>query len=223
MAKPQPSYAPPLSNSWGGASTPSTPSPQMTINEANATFTCQPTQHPQTVSPLQHWDNRNPQTKEDLAEEYLGKSNVEVLLNAKLLEDVDQLAKELENMVDVGQLPFPAPHPSFIPQPSPGPQITHLPPHMVPKAPPSAPPNPVQQLVQVLMAIGQNIPQPPHPGKQPDSGMPLFDSSNSEDLRMFLLQCQITFNSYIPATVCDAHHESILHDQLSEEVGTGMV
>ncbi len=88
---------------------------QVAINEANAIFTRRPTPHPQTNSPLQHQDDRNPQMKEDPAEYYLGKSDAEVLLNTESLEEVDQLAEELENTVDVGQLPFPGPHPSFIP------------------------------------------------------------------------------------------------------------
>src|SRR5258708_26107437 len=88
---------------------------QVAINEANAIFTHRPTPHPQTNSPLQHWDDRNPQMKEDPAEYYLGESDTEVLLNTELLEEADQLAEELENTVDVGQLPFPGHHPLFIP------------------------------------------------------------------------------------------------------------
>src|SRR5258708_14342480 len=127
---------------------------------------------------------------------------MEVLLNTKVLEGADQLPEELENTVDVGQLPFPSPHASFIPQPSPGPQVAHLPPHIPPKGPPLSPPDPVQQLVQALMAIGQNIHQPP-PAPVPQTNSQTwvhppntFDGSNLEDLRTFLLQCQIMFNSY---------------------------
>src|SRR5260221_593352 len=119
----------------GGLTTSPPSAAQVAINEANAIFTHRPTPHPQTNSPLQHWDNRNPQMKEDPAEYYLGESDVEVLLNTESLEEVDQLAEELKNTVDVGQLPFPGPHPSFIPRPSPGPQVTQLPPHIPPKGP----------------------------------------------------------------------------------------
>src|SRR5258707_521562 len=99
----------------GGPTTSPPSAAQVAINEANTIFTHRPTPHPQTNSPLQHWDDRNPQMKEDPAEYYLGESDAEVLLNTKSLEEVDQLAKELENTVDVGQLPFPGPCPSFIP------------------------------------------------------------------------------------------------------------
>src|SRR5258706_13417246 len=77
---------------------------QVAINEANTIFTCRPTPHPQTNSPLQCRDDRNLQTKEDLAKYYLGESDAEVLLNTESLEEADQLAEELENTVDVGQL-----------------------------------------------------------------------------------------------------------------------
>src|SRR6266436_1864108 len=93
----------------GGPTTLPPSAAQVAINEANTIFTCRPTPHPQTNSPLQHQDNRNLQTKEDPAEYYLGKSDAEVLLNTESLEEVDQLAEELENTVDTGQLPFLAP------------------------------------------------------------------------------------------------------------------
>src|SRR5258708_29154650 len=154
----------------GGLTTLPPSAAQVAINEANAIFTHRPTPHPQTTSPLQHQDDRNPQMKEDLAEYYLGKSDVEVLLNTESLEEADPLAEELENTVDMGQLPFPGPCPSFIPQPSPSPQVAHLPPHIPPKGPPLSPPNPVQQLVQALMVIRQNIHQPlPAPAPQTNS------------------------------------------------------
>src|SRR5258708_7139721 len=122
----------------GGPTTSPPSAVQVAINEANTIFTCRPTPHPQTNSPLQHRDNRNPQMKEDPAEYYLGESDAEVLLNTKSLEEVDQLAEELKNTVDMGQLPFLGPHPLFIPQPSPSPQVTQLPPHIPPKGPPQA-------------------------------------------------------------------------------------
>ena len=99
----------------GGPTTSPPLAVQVAINEANTVLTCRPTPHPQTTSPLQHQDDRNPQTKEDPAEYYLGKSDMEVLLNTELLEEADQLTEELENTVDVGQLPFLGPCPSFIP------------------------------------------------------------------------------------------------------------
>src|SRR5258707_3848677 len=108
---------------------------QVAINKANAVFTHRPTPHPQTTSPLQHQDNRNPQMKEDPAEYNLVKSDAEVLLNTKSLEEADQLAKELENTVDMGQLPFPGPCPLFIPRPSPRPQVAQL---LQPLIPPDA-------------------------------------------------------------------------------------
>src|SRR5258708_8267884 len=111
----------PIQFSGGGLTTPSSSAAQVAINKANATFTCRPTPHPQTTSPLQHQDNRNPQTKEDPAEDYLGESDTEVLLNTELLEEADQLARELENTVDAGQLPFLGPHPPLLPVPSPSP------------------------------------------------------------------------------------------------------
>ncbi len=59
----------------GGLTTLPSSAAQVAINEANAIFTCRPTPHPQTNSPLQHWDDRNPQMKEDPAEYYLGESD----------------------------------------------------------------------------------------------------------------------------------------------------
>src|SRR5258707_8272368 len=99
----------------GGPTTSPPSAVQVAINEANTIFTHRPTPHPQTNSPLQHRDDRNPQMKEDPAKYYLGESDAEVLLNTGSLEEADQLAEELENTVDVGQLPFPGPCPSFIP------------------------------------------------------------------------------------------------------------
>src|SRR5258708_31622022 len=128
----------------GGPTTLPSLAAQVAINEANAIFTRRPTPHPQTNSPLQHWDDRNPQTKEDPAKYYLGESDVEVLLNTESLEEADQLTKELKNTVEVGQLPFLGPHPLIIPQPSPGPPVAHLTPPQPPQpthatAPPSQP------------------------------------------------------------------------------------
>ena len=61
--------------------------------------------------------------------------------------------------------------------------------------------DPVQQLVQALLAIGQNMaapapPNPPPPSQSCVCAPDTFDGSNPEDLRAFILQCQITFNSY---------------------------
>src|SRR6266446_3827071 len=64
----------------GGPTTSPPSAVQVAINEANTIFTHRPTPHPQTNSPLQHRDARNPQTKEDPAKYYLGKSDPEVLL-----------------------------------------------------------------------------------------------------------------------------------------------
>src|SRR5258707_7991481 len=54
----------------GGLTTSPSLAVQVAINEANAIFTHRPTPHPQTNSPLQHWDDRNLQMKEDLAKYY---------------------------------------------------------------------------------------------------------------------------------------------------------
>src|SRR5258707_8467 len=107
--RPSPSEVP-----RGGPTTSPSLAVQVAINEANAIFTHRPTPHPQTNSPLQHWDDRNLQMKEDLAEYYLGKSDAEVLLNTESLEEVDQLAEDIENTVDMCQLSLPEPCPSFI-------------------------------------------------------------------------------------------------------------
>src|SRR5260221_11177193 len=86
--------------------------------------------------------------------------------------------------------------------PPPAPRSHNSPPHIPPEGPPLSPPDPVQQLVQALMVIRQNIHQlPPAPAPQTNSQTRVcppntFNGSNPEDLRMFLLQCQITFNSY---------------------------
>src|SRR5258708_39293690 len=79
------------------------------------------------------------------------------------------------------------------------PTLQHSPPASAQSATSIA--NPIQQLVQALLTIGQNVAPPPPPHlpitnqsrvQAPDT----FDGSNPEDLRAFLLQCQITFNSY---------------------------
>ena len=68
--------------------------------------------------------------------------------------------------------------------------------------PPLSLPNPVQQLVQALMVIRQNIHQlllapAPQTNSQTWVCPPnMFNRLNPEDLRTFLLQCQIMFNSY---------------------------
>ena len=105
----------PIQFPGGGPTTLSPSTAQVAINEANIMFTHRPTPHLQATSPLQHWDDRNLQTKEDPAEEYLGESDVELLLNTKSLEEADHLAGELKNTVDMAQLPFPGPQPSLIP------------------------------------------------------------------------------------------------------------
>src|SRR5258708_4145669 len=59
----------------------------------------------------------------------------------------------------------------------------------------------LQQLVQALMLLGCAPPAstPPAPPSTPATRIRLpdaFDRSNPDDLRPFLLQCQLTFNSY---------------------------
>src|SRR5258708_18466339 len=59
----------------------------------------------------------------------------------------------------------------------------------------------LQQLVQVLTLLGWAPPvsTPPAPSSTPATCIrspDTFDSSNPDDLRPFLLQCQLTFNSY---------------------------
>src|SRR5258706_8529167 len=59
----------------------------------------------------------------------------------------------------------------------------------------------LQQLVQVLMLLGHAPPAstPPAPPSTPATRIrspDTFDGSNLDDLQPFLLQCQLTFNSY---------------------------
>src|SRR6266436_5061583 len=59
----------------------------------------------------------------------------------------------------------------------------------------------LQQLVQVLSLLGQAPPTSTHPTPSPTPATCIrspdaFDGSNPDDLRPFLLQCQLTFNSY---------------------------
>ena len=62
--------------------------------------------------------------------------------------------------------------------------------------------DPVQQLVQALLSISQNMAAPPPPPHHPTISQSwaqapdTFNGSNPEELQAFLLQCQITFNSY---------------------------
>src|SRR5260221_502591 len=59
----------------------------------------------------------------------------------------------------------------------------------------------LQQLVQVLSLLGQAPPTSTHPTPSPTPTTRIrspdaFDGSNPDDLRPFLLQCQLTFNLY---------------------------
>src|SRR5258707_14272390 len=118
--------------------------------------------------------------------------DTEVLLNADPLEEGEQAAVDLEE-----------------------PQTTHPPPSWTSHTPhtlqqtllPSMQASMsaidlVQQLVQALLAIGQNMaapapPNPPPPSQSHVRAPDTFDGSNPEDLQAFILQSQITFNSYL--------------------------
>src|SRR6266436_6773362 len=166
----------------------------MTINEANMDFIHRATPHPQTASPLQWRITEEQQAKEDLINDEIEGLDTEVLLNADTLEEGEPAMLDLEEQEE----PLP-----MLPPPS---CNSHTPPTLQHSPPASAQSaasvtDPIQQLVQALLTIGQNAAPPPPPHlpimnqsrvQAPDT----FNGSNPKDLRAFLLQCQITFNSY---------------------------
>src|ERR1700677_2805127 len=78
--------------------------------------------------------------------------------------------------------------------------------HNNPPTPPTAADDLIMRLVQALATMGQGVtapapPTPPAAATPPTNPSRLrtpdaFDGSNPEDLRPFLLQCQLTFNAY---------------------------
>src|SRR6266436_6880918 len=171
---------------------------QQAINMANADFVQRATPHPQTASPLQKQIIEELQAKEDPMEDEIEGLDAEVLLNADPLEEGEQAAVDLEEP----QTTHPPPS-----------QTSHTPLTLQQTPPPSMQASMsaidlVQQLVQVLLAIGQNMaapapPNPPPPSQSCVCVPDTFDGSNPEDLQAFILQCQITFNSYLHQYLTD--------------------
>src|SRR5258708_31727660 len=166
----------------------------MTINEANTDFICRATPHPQTASPLQWRITEEQQAKEDLIHDEIEGLDAEVLLNATTRKEGKPAMLDLEEQ----EAPLPMLLPPSCNLHTP-PTLQHSPPASAQSVASIA--DPIQQLVQALLTIGQNAAPPPPPHllitnqsrvRAPDT----FDGSNPEDLRAFLLQCQITFNSY---------------------------
>src|SRR5258708_27413917 len=146
------------------------------------------------------------------------------------------------------QLPLPSTQPSIIPCPSPS-QGQAPPQPSTPQIPPSAAAvtnvdEMMQNLLCTLITLGQSMPQNPPP--QMLAPMPsiqtrtrapnAFDGSNPEDLWVFLLQCQITFNthpqnftsesakvcftiSYLKKTSLEWFKQGILEDNPSQAPG----
>src|SRR5258708_457704 len=184
-----------------GKTTPPPSLPQMTINEANMDFICRATPHPQMVSPLQWRITEEQQAKEDPIDDEIEGLDAEVLLNADTLEEGEPAMLDLKEQEEP---------PPTLPPPSCNlhtpPTLQHSPPASVESA--ASVTDPIQQLVQVLLTIGQNVAPPPPPHlpitnqsrvRAPDT----FDGSNPKDLRVFLLQRQITFNSYLQQYATD--------------------
>jgi len=165
----------------------------MAINMANTDFVRRVTPHPQVASPLQQLIAEDQQAKGDPGDDEIKGLDAEVLLNANTLEDGEPVTLDFKGQEDL---------PSMHPLPS---HNSHTPPTLQQSPPVSAQLStsaidPVQQLVQVLLTIGQNMatppPNPPTTSQSRIQALDTFDGSNPEDLRAFLLQCQITFNSY---------------------------
>src|SRR6266446_2976821 len=151
------------------------------------------------------------------------------------------------------QLPLPSARPSIIPRPSPSqgktpPQSSFSQPP-TPQIPPPAAAvtnadEMMQNLLRALITLGQAMPQNPPPQmlaptpstqtrtRAPDT----FNGSNPEDLRAFLLQCQITFNahpqnftsesakvcfaiSYLKKMALEWFEQGILEDNLTQAPG----
>src|SRR5258708_4172532 len=166
---------------------------QMAINMANMDFIQRVTPHPQVASPLQQLITEDQQAKGDPGNDEIEGLDAEVLLNTDTLEDGEPVMLDFEGQ---GEMPSLHPPPSCN-------SHTHPPLHQSP--PLSAQPStstidPVHQLVQALLTISQNTaappPNPPTTSQSHVRAPDTFDGSNPEDLQAFLLQCQITFNSY---------------------------
>src|SRR5258708_2029178 len=164
---------------------------QQAINMANTDFVWRAMPHLQMASPLQQQIVEEPQAKEDPMEDEIEGLDAKVLLNANPLEEGEQAAVDLEEP----QTAHPPPS-----------QTSHTP-HTLQQTLPTSTQvsmsaiNPVQQLVQVMLAISQNTatpapPNPPPPSQSHVRAPGTFNGSNPEDLQAFILQCQITFNSY---------------------------
>src|SRR6266436_8356301 len=182
----------PIQTGAGEMAEPSTLT-QMAINMANTDFVRRVTPHPQAASPLQQLIAEEQQAKGDPGDDEIEGLDAEVLLNADTLEDSEPVTLDFE-----GQAETPSSHP-------PPSRNSHTPPTLQQSPPVSAQPStsaidPVQQLVQALLTIGQNTaappPNPPTTSQSHVRAPDTFDGSNPKDLRAFLLQCQITFNSY---------------------------
>jgi len=173
----------------------------MAINVANMDFIQRVTPHPQAASPLQQLIAEDQQAKGDPGDDEIEGLDAEVLLNTDALEDGEAVTLDFEGQ---GETPSSHPPPS---------RNSHTPPTLQQSPPVSAQPStsaidPVQQLVQALLTIGQNTaappPNPPTTSQSCVRAPDTFDGSNPEDLRAFLLQCQITFNSYLRQYSTDA-------------------
>ena len=124
--------------------------------------------------------------------------DTEVLLNTDPLEEGEQVAVDLEEPQTAHPPPSWTSHTPLTLQQTPPPSTQVL----------MSAIDLVQQLVQALLAIGQNMavatpPNPPPPSQSRVHAPDTFDGSNPEDLQAFILQCQITFNSYLHQYLTD--------------------
>src|SRR5258707_3236776 len=174
---------------------------QTAINVANMDFVRRVTPHPQVACPLQQLSAEDQQAKGDPGDNEIAGVDAEDLVNANALEDGEAVTLDFEGQ---GETPSSHPPPS---------RNSHTPPTLQQSPPVSAQPStsaidPVQQLVQALLTISQNTaappPNPPTTSQSCVRAPDTFDGSNPEDLRAFLLQCQITFNSYLRQYSMDA-------------------
>src|SRR5258708_27418196 len=166
---------------------------QMAINVANMDFVRRVTPHPQVASPLQQLIVEDQQAKEDPGGDEIEDLDAEVLLNADALEDGEPVMLDFKGQGELPSMPPPPLRNLRMP-----PTLQQSPPASVQLSTSAI--DPVQQLVQVLLTISQNMavppPNPPTTSQSRIRAPDTFDGSNPEDLRAFLLQCQITFNSY---------------------------
>src|SRR5260221_5556293 len=160
---------------------------------ANMVFVQRVPPHAQAASRLQQLIGEEQQAKGDPGDDEIEGLDAEVLLNADTLEDGEPVTLDFE-----GQAEMPSSHPPPSCNSRTPPTLRQSPP--VSAQPSTSTIDPVQQLVQALLTIGQNTaappPNPPTTSQSRVRAPDMFDASNPEDLRAFLLQCQITFNSY---------------------------